>query len=159
MVLAWITPVLRRIIVFIHCVIRSLDSLTFNGVNGGVNSARQRPSVWPPWPCCMVETDIVTIPRLKGGNCCGIINRTVPVIINLSLRTMSNSQQGISNIQGKYTKIWSVGNSLLDIGYSVPRKTRWRLRHHGAILYHDLDNGLARWHSVLCSIINRRSAP
>jgi hypothetical protein len=40
----------------------------------------------------------------------------------LSLRTMSNSQQGISNIQGKYTKIWSVGNSLLDIGYSVPRK-------------------------------------
>jgi hypothetical protein len=51
----------------------------------------------------------------------------------LSLRTMSNSQpavacgygeaqQGISTIQGKYTKIWSVGNSLLDIGYSVPRK-------------------------------------
>jgi len=28
---------------------------------------------------------------------------------------MSNSQQGISNIQGKYTKIWSVGNSLLDV--------------------------------------------
>jgi hypothetical protein len=25
------------------------------------------------------------------------------------------AQQGISNIQGKYTKIWSVGNSLLDI--------------------------------------------
>ncbi len=31
----------------------------------------------------------------------------------------SNSQQGISNVQGKGSQTWSAGNSLLDIGYSI----------------------------------------
>jgi hypothetical protein len=49
------------------------------------------------------------------------------VILNWSdhLVSENNVQQPTRNIQypRQYSKIWSVGNSLLDIGYSVPRKT------------------------------------